>query len=439
MQVDKVTIKDLSIFHKEEEHSVFNYLNFTQTVGGKEWLRAFVSAPLDNLKQIEDTQNVLRLIIKEHSKWPATIITNGTIMVIERFYETGIQEIPSHANFISAFFYRIFNLEDFALVRYSVKHFIDLALGMNTIADFLSQENAPVVLQVMTERIKLLLNKPFIKRYLQDKADADLSTAEMLTFGHFMKRHFKHEALELIDIYSKLDAYYSLATACITHQLSFPTITDSSQPFIEVEELYHPLLSIPISYDIILDKEKNFLFLTGANMAGKSTFIKAVGISVYLAHLGMGIPAKSMKLSLFDGLLSNIQVEDNIIKGESYFFNEVQRVKKTIEKISDGKKWLILIDELFKGTNVQDAMKCSTSVIEGLRKMPNAVFVLSTHLYEIGADLQRYPNILFRYFETDIQDDQLVFSYQLKDGISNDRLGYLILKKEGVVTMLDKL
>ena len=119
-------------------------------------------------------------------------------------------------------------------------------------------------------------------------------------------------------------------------------------------------------------------------MAGKSTFIKAVGVGVYLAHLGMGVPAKQMKLALFDGLLSNIQVEDNIIKGESFFFNEVQRIRKTIDKISDGRKWLILIDELFKGTKVQDAMKCSTVVIEGLRRMPNAQFILSTHLYEIG-------------------------------------------------------
>jgi len=100
---------------------------------------------------------------------------------------------------------------------------------------------------------------------------------------------------------------------------------------------------------------------------------------------------------------------------------------------------LILIDELFKGTNVQDAMKCSTTVIEGLRKMQNALFVLSTHLYEIGDDLKQYSNIQFKYFETSIKDDELEFSYQLKEGISNDRLGYLILRKEGVVDMLEKL
>ena len=174
-------------------------------------------------------------------------------------------------------------------------------------------------------------------------------------------------------------------------------------------------------------------------MAGKSTFIKSVGAAVFLAHIGMGVPAQQMKLTLFDGLLSNINVVDNIAKGESFFFNEVQRIKHTIEKINDGKKWLILIDELFKGTNVQDAMKCSSTVIEGLLKMKNSLFILSTHLYEIGEDLKKYPNIDFKYFETSVINDQLHFPYHLKDGISNDRLGYLILKREGVVEMLEKM
>lgn len=174
-------------------------------------------------------------------------------------------------------------------------------------------------------------------------------------------------------------------------------------------------------------------------MAGKSTFIKAVGSSVFLAHIGMGVAAESMELSLFDGLLSNINVEDNISKGESFFYNEVQRIKNTIIKVNDGRKWLILIDEIFKGTNVQDAMKCSTVVIEGLIKIKGSLFILSTHLYEISENLKGYQNIDFKYFETQVSDETLVFNYQLKDGVSNDRLGYLILKREKVIELLEGL
>jgi DNA mismatch repair ATPase MutS len=132
-------------------------------------------------------------------------------------------------------------------------------------------------------------------------------------------------------------------------------------------------------------------------------------------------------------------VVDNIAKGESFFFNEVQRIKNTVLKISDGKKWLVLIDELFKGTNVEDAMRCSLAVIKGLIKVQTSLFILSTHLYEIGDELQGLPTIAFRHFETTVTEDALSFSYQLKEGISKDRLGYLILKREKVVDLLEKL
>jgi DNA mismatch repair ATPase MutS len=230
-----------------------------------------------------------------------------------------------------------------------------------------------------------------------------------------------------------------MAIATKTFDLKFPEFTEQELPMIQSKGLYHLLLENPVAYDLEMNPEHNFLFLTGANMAGKSTLIKAVGSAVFLAHLGMGVPAQEMKLTLFDGLLTNINVVDNIAKGESYFYNEVQRVKNTVQKINNGKKWLVLIDELFKGTNVQDAMKCSLTVIKGLIKIKNSLFILSTHLYEIGDELKSIPNISFRYFETDVNDDQLKFSYQLKEGISNDRLGYVILKREKVVDMLEKL
>jgi DNA mismatch repair ATPase MutS len=118
---------------------------------------------------------------------------------------------------------------------------------------------------------------------------------------------------------------------------------------------------------------------------------------------------------------------------------EVQRIRNTILKINDGRHWLVLIDELFKGTNVQDAMKCSSTVIRGLIKISRSLFILSTHLYEIGDELKRFPNISFKFFETMVREDQLEFSYQLKDGISNDRIGYVILKREKVVELLERL
>lgn len=438
MQLDKTTLDDLSIFHTEEELSIFHCLNFTRTIGGKEWLRVLLSRPLDDLTQIGETQQLIQSIIRVHAQWPQAI-SNGTVMVMEKFYETQLEEIPRNSNIVNSFFYRLINRPDYSLIKYSVQHFITFIQGIKEIGKLLYTDQLPSNLSIALGRMNTLLNKPWIQEIELIKDVKQLRATTILKFGFLLRRHFKNEAFELIDLFSKLDAYYSLATACIKHQLQFPEFIQNDVPQFEARQLYHLLLPTPVAYDINLNQKRNFLFLTGANMAGKSTFIKAVGAASYLAHIGMAVPAQSLQLSLFDGLLSNIHVQDNLVKGESYFFNEVQRIRKTIEKISNGKKWLILIDELFKGTNVQDAMKCSTVVIEGLIKIRQALFILSTHLYEIGENLKQYPNIQFRYFQTNVENEQLVFNYQLKEGISNDRLGYLILKREGVIDMLEKL
>jgi len=438
MQADKTTITDLSIFNHEEELSVFHHINFTRTVDGKDWLHQLLSRPLGSIKEIRETQQVIRQIMAIQSQWPQKIL-NGTLMVMQRYYETSLNDMPAHPNLVSGYYYKMLNGPDYGIIRYSVTHFIDFLQGLRDLSDMLKGDDNPSLLKNTIDRIKQLLQREQVLEILDIDKSKGLTPPIILKYGNFLRHHFKDQIKELMSIYSMLDAYYSMATACREYNLCFPVFIEDGAPSVTASGLYHPLLQTPVAYDVNITPQKNFMFLTGANMAGKSTFIKAAGVAVYLAHIGMGVPARSMELTLFDGLLSNIQVVDNIVKGESYFFNEVQRIRKTIEKISDGKKWLILIDELFKGTNVQDAMKCSTTVIEGLRKMKNALFVLSTHLYEIGEGLKQYSNIQFRYFETEVQDDQLLFSYQLKEGISNDRLGYLILRKEGVVSMLEKL
>ncbi len=438
MLADKTTQDDLSIFNAVEEHSIFHYINFTLTSGGKEWLRKFVSNPFNNKKDIEEVQAIVQRMQPVAEKFRSTKITNGTLMVLHTFFETAVQDIAAHPGFFSSLSYRIFNSGDFSFVRYSIGHFIDFFTGMQQVHDLLYDEKNPAQIKVLLQRIQQLLQKPA----LQKIATADkkkMTIPALLELAAFLKRFYKREIKELIELYSQCDAWYSMATACTQHRLCFPVFEDDNGPLFRAAQLYHPMLAGAVSYDITLTRQKNFLFITGANMGGKSTFIKAAGVAVYLAHIGMGVPAASMQLSVFDGLLSNINIEDNLAKGESYFYNEVQRIKATVSKLLDGKKWLILIDELFKGTNVEDAMKCSTVVIEGMLKDRNALFILSTHLYEIGEPLKQYPNIIFKYFETTVSNGQLQFNYTLKDGISNDRLGYLILKREGVVDLLEKL
>ena len=438
METDKTTLADLSIFNSDEDFSFFNKLDMCTTIRGREQLHNNFCTPLKTIGEILGVQQTIQWVIGRQQDWPAQI-SNGTIMVIEKFYESGIDKIPSNPSSVNAFTYKLFHSYDYSLVKYSAQHCFDFIKGMQLMIQYFLTGDAPVPLKKILEKAKIIIDKEqFVILEKQNKF-AELTPQQLLQFAGFVRYHYKLNMMELLDIYAQLDAWLGMAKAVQQYDLHFPEFIETEKPLIAVEELYHLLLDQPVSYKLQLAENNNFLFLTGANMAGKSTFIKSVGSAVFLAHTGMAVPAKQMQLSFFDGMLSNINVADNIAKGESYFYNEVQRIKATLTKIGDGKKWLILIDELFKGTNVQDAMKCSSTVIEGLLKIKNSLFILSTHLYEIGDDLKKYPNISFKYFETEVNGDQLHFSYQLKEGISNDRLGYLILKKEGVVDLLGKL
>lgn len=438
MQIDNISFNDISIFHQEEEFSIFHKLNFTRTVGGREWLRKFFSEPHDDLKKIIGTQKVIRTLMEHVKDWPNEI-SNGTVLVMDKFLDYSLDPISEAPASFNNLLYKWLHSEDYSMLKYSMIHFGDFYRGIKKIAELLEDLDLPPAIKLYIDRINGILREVPLQKLSDTEAGQRFTVRQNLYFGYHVRGRYKINTLELIDIFSRIDAWYSMAVAVKTYNLTFPEFAEQETPMVDAKGLYHILLPKPVAYDLQMNPEQNFLFLTGANMAGKSTLIKALGSAVFLAHIGMGVPAKQMKLTLFDGLLSNINVVDNIAKGESFFFNEVQRIKNTIDKINNGKKWLVLIDELFKGTNVQDAMKCSLTVIKGLIKIKNSLFILSTHLYEIGEELKNYPNISFRYFETNVTEEQLSFSYQLREGISNDRIGYVILKREKVVEMLEKL
>jgi DNA mismatch repair protein MutS len=438
MEIDKTTLNDLSIFNGEEDFSILSKLNHTLTTNGKEQLKKTLATPLQKIEDIRDVQATLQLILSKEAEWPM-VVSNGTIMVVERFYEYNFDLLPNTVTSLTALNYKMLHGPDYSLIKYSIIHCFDFIKGIQQFIERYLTPTTPTPMRKYLEIAQKSIAAEPLTIIFENKKSEDLSIPQQLQLGQFIRYHYKNNMLTLLAIHAQLDAWYGMAMSVKNMNLVFPEFIESDAPILEVKGLYHLLLQKPVPYDLQMNRATNFVFLTGANMAGKSTFIKAVGTAVFLAHIGMGVPAQQMQLSLFDGMLSNINVIDNISKGESYFYNEVQRIKATIGKVNDKRKWLILIDELFKGTNVQDAMKCSTAVIEGLLKIKNSLFILSTHLYEIGEDLKKHSNISFNYFETNTHNGQLSFNYQLRDGISNDRLGYLILEREGVTQMLKDL
>jgi DNA mismatch repair ATPase MutS len=437
MQVDKITLQDIGLFDNEDHVGLANHLNFCKSNGGQVYLNSYLHNPLSNLTAIEDRQKALTVFIDAMMKLDEMKISNGTCLIIEKFFETSFKNIPVQISLPGAYWYQFWNKADYSLIKYSVEHLVLFIQNlMDFVAVFEQASNNPV-LENLVQKINKLLQHPDLA-YLKDKQKIT-NPQEILALGHFFLYRYKNNTNSLLELFYELDALYSLAKAHQVYHFQFPHWIDDEKPYLAVEQAAHPLVSNAIGNDLTLSPDKNFLFLTGANMAGKSTFIKTIGIVVYLSHIGMGAPAQKITLTVMDGLITNLNIADNVVKGESYFYNEVQRIKNTVLKINDGKKNCVLIDELFKGTNILDAMKCSTKVIEGLQKLRSSLYILSTHLYEISENLQQYQNIQFSYFETSVKDKELHFEYHLTPGISQDRIGYLILEREGVVTLLDAI
>lgn len=146
----------------------------------------------------------------------------------------------------------------------------------------------------------------------------------------------------------------------------------------------------------------------------------------------------NMKTTIFNDLMTTINLPDNINQGYSHFYSEVKRVKETALKIRKHRKMIVIFDELFRGTNVKDASDASLMITSALSKIRSSLFIVSTHIVEIAEELRKHPNIFFNYFEFQLQNGSPVYSYKLKEGISKERAGLLIVKNERIVELLEE-
>lgn len=436
MHIDKITLHDLSFL--EGAHSVFSLLNRCNTQDGTEVLRRMMIQPPENFVLLTEHQNAVRFCMDHIEEWTDKI-SNGTLVMIRKFYESAdtAHENPGSLSLIlNTALQKWFNKNAYSFIRFSLSHIIDFLNGCNELIVLLKLR-PPFLVKELLESMKDALGLPLCQALLHTQKNA--SQRELLRLSYRARREIKAVVYRMIDAYARLDAFHAMGTATRELGWAMPELLPSDALRYEAKQLFHPLLKKPVPYDLSFSEDQHFLFLTGANMSGKSTLIRALGIGALLAHTGMGVPAESMRISFLEGVITNMQVADNIFLGESYFFAEVQRMKLTAQKLSKSRFHLVLMDELFKGTNVHDAYECSLAVIEGLLSQQQNLMALSTHLNELAVPLQNRTEVFFRYCNTDLSESgSYTFTYQLKEGVSHDRVGYLVLKKEGVLDLLNK-
>ena len=436
MTNDRTTLKDLSIYTADASGGIFSLIDRTTSQVGRDHLKRHIAQPPATASHLVKLQDAVKFWQANAALWPK-IISNGTIIMLEKFFESAdhVSAPPTGVTLMmGAMLQRLLNRQEYFLTRFSLSHLSDFLKGCRQLADIAERPDVPELLKSELDNINKELEHRLVERMMA--VNNETKYADLAQLNYLARREMKSMIYRLIASYARLDAWQAMARATTEHNWVFPEILPESPIQFEMEQLYHPLVTTPVAYDIQFDNSRNFLVITGANMSGKTTFMRSLGVGALMAHLGMGVPAKALRISFLHGIITNMHVEDNILKGESYFFAEVQRIKQTAERICQDKPHLVLMDELFKGTNVHDAYECTKAVMDGLLHHNHHLMILSTHLYEVAHKFQDHKEILFAYFVTEMENDDYKFTYELKPGISNDRIGYRILQQEGVISLL---
>ncbi|MCF6240670.1 MAG: hypothetical protein L3J74_04920 [Bacteroidales bacterium] len=204
--------------------------------------------------------------------------------------------------------------------------------------------------------------------------------------------------------------------------------------YLKMEQSGHPLLKddVRVNTDFIIDDFAQIRIITGANMAGKSTFLRTVGVNMVLAMSGSVVCAQKFVLSPIS-LHTSVRTNDSLQKHESYFFAELKRLKSIIERLESGEKLFVIIDEMLRGTNSKDKHLGSAALIERLIKL-QASGLIATHDIELGKMTEKYPENIKNYrFEVAIQNNELFFDYKIKSGISQNLNAMFLMKKMGIV------
>ncbi len=243
------------------------------------------------------------------------------------------------------------------------------------------------------------------------------------------KNHTKVE--QWFEVIAFFDAYNSLSNFAFNHpKYVYPSIT-SDNIILKAEQLGHPMLQTQkrVDNDILVNKEQ-FFIITGANMAGKSTFLRTIALQIMMSNVGLPVCAKSCDYNPIK-LISSMRTSDSLSDDASYFFSELTQLKKIVTAL-ESDTYFIILDEILKGTNSKDKAAGSRKFVEKL-VASNATGIIATHdlsLCKIESDL---PQVQNRFFDAQIVNDELYFDYKFKDGVCQNMNASFLLKKMGIV------
>ncbi len=249
------------------------------------------------------------------------------------------------------------------------------------------------------------------------------------------KRLYKGIVDNWFQALADFDSTIGFATFAFNNQnhVSYPTLISEGFSF-QAEELGHPLINptVKVNNSINFGGKPSIIIVTGANMAGKSTFLRTISVNLVLAMNGAPVCAKSFAFTPCD-IMSSIKIQDSLSNNESYFYAELVRIKEVIDHVSLNPQTLVVLDEILRGTNTKDKQLGTLALLEKLIAQKSIV-VIATHDLVIGEMEKKYPDFVKNYcFEVELTNDQLIFDYKLKNGISQKLNASFLMKKMGII------
>ena len=474
---------DLDIFG---DKSLFQYLNRTCTAFGKQKLSEWFMAPSNNKKEIEQRQKAvqeltLELNFRQHFRILGLLYkgnANDGKEIIQwtkernyfsekKLYRFAIYFVPltnlilfilGIAGIIS------FNWFGLAFVAFVILNF---SLQKSITLFQISYDKKLSVLSTYAKLMEIAEQKEWkadelkqIKSQLSSASNAVKQLSEMmnslnqrnniiistilngLLFWELRKviniekwkNQYARQLPEWLKAIGEMDALCSLATFAYNHpEYTYPTI--ATTPFtLEATEMGHPLMEREkcVRNSIHITKKPFFVIITGANMAGKSTYLRTIGVNYLLACIGA--PVCCDKMDIYPAhLITSLRTSDSLTDNESYFFAELKRLKLIIDKLNAQEELFIILDEILKGTNSMDKQKGSLALIKQFMSL-QANGIIATHDLLLGSLAEIYPNNIKNFrFEADITNNELTFSYRLKEGVAQNMNACFLMKKMGIV------
>ncbi len=256
---------------------------------------------------------------------------------------------------------------------------------------------------------------------------------EIVRIERWKARYGQHIS-EWLETVGELDALCSLGTFAYNHpQYTYPELTEKPFCFLATQ-MGHPLMpaSQCVKNDATIPSRPFFLIITGANMAGKSTYLRTIGVNYLLACIGAPVCCERLKLHP-NQLITSLRTSDSLSDNESYFFAELKRLKRIIDLLNQGQQLFIILDEILKGTNSMDKQKGSFDLIHQFMQL-KANGIIATHDLLLGSLIKQFPEEIRNYcFEADIKENELTFSYKLREGVAQNMNACFLMKKMGII------